>query len=181
MPESLYHMLISCPHVGLEALRVKMKVDIGTLCAAEDGLRDRPMPMLSQSVMWSLMLLCTTSESVPKEVRRSARQQVRLTATEIRDQPPLIVREDVVSAVNWLSPLVDEWMDRRRQYHNVGDTAVFQVQRWWRWYAHTCVLYSGNTARRSRATSTIVVVLGIPRGRSCSLSIPFDGFTDGRV
>ena len=24
----------------------------------------------------------------------------------------------------WLSPLVGEWMDRLRQYHNVGDTAA---------------------------------------------------------
>ena len=39
MPESLHHMLISCPHVGLVALRVKFKADLGTLCAAEDGLR----------------------------------------------------------------------------------------------------------------------------------------------
>ena len=61
------------------------------------------------------------------------RQQARLTATEIRDQPPLIVRDDVVAAVNWLSPLVDEWMDRLRQYHNVGDTAVL---RWLLWYAY---------------------------------------------
>ena len=36
----------------------------------------------------------------------------------------MIVRDDVVAAVNWLSPLVDEWMDRLRQNHNVGDTAV---------------------------------------------------------
>ncbi len=124
MPESLHHMLVSCPHGKMEALRVKLKVDLGTLCAAEVGLHNHPMPILSQSVMWSLMLLCTTSESVPREVRRSARHQVGLTATEIRDQPPLIVRDEVVSAVNWLSPLVDEWMDRRRQYHNVGDTAM---------------------------------------------------------
>ena len=62
---------------GLQQL-VKLKVDLGALsvCVAEDGLRDRPMSVLSQSVMWSIMLLCTTSESVPKEVRRSARQQV---------------------------------------------------------------------------------------------------------
>ena len=59
-----------------------------------------------------------------KEVRLSARLQGRLTATETRNQPPVIVRDDVVAAVNWLSPLVDEWMDRRRQYHNVGDTAI---------------------------------------------------------
>ena len=124
MPESLYHMLVSCPHVGMEALRAKLKVDLGTLCAADDGLRDCPLPDLSQSVMWSLMVLCTTSESVPKEVRHSARLQVRLTATETRDQPPVIVRDDVAAAVNWLSPLVDKWMDRRRQYHNVGDTAI---------------------------------------------------------
>ena len=31
MPESLYHMLISCPHVRMEALRVKLKVDLGAL------------------------------------------------------------------------------------------------------------------------------------------------------
>jgi len=124
MPESLHHMLIGCPHMGMVALRLKLKVDLGTLCAAEDGLRDRPIPWVSQSGLWSLMLLCTTSESVPQEIRRSARRQERLTATEIRDQPPLIVREDVISAVKWLSPLVEEWMDRRRQYHNVGDTAV---------------------------------------------------------
>jgi len=74
----------------MEALRVKLKVDLGALCVAEDGLRDRPMPVLSQSVMWSLMLLCTTSESFPTELRRSARQQARLTATKIRYQPPLI-------------------------------------------------------------------------------------------
>jgi len=36
----------------------------------------------------------------------------------------ITVRDDVVAAVSWLSPLVDEWMDRLRQYHNVGDTAV---------------------------------------------------------
>ena len=50
MPESLHHMLISCPHVGMVALRVKLKADLGALCAAEDGLRDRPLPLLSQSV-----------------------------------------------------------------------------------------------------------------------------------
>ena len=26
--------------------------------------------------------------------------------------------------MNWLSLLVGEWMDRLRQYHNVGDTAA---------------------------------------------------------
>ena len=60
--------------------RGKLKLDLVALCAAEDGLRDRPVPVLSQSVMWSFILLCTTSESVPTEVRRSARQQVRLNA-----------------------------------------------------------------------------------------------------
>jgi hypothetical protein len=158
MPESLYHMLISCPHLRMEALWVKLKLDLGELCVAEDGLRDRPMPVLSQSVMWSLMLLCTTSESFPTELRRSVRQQTRLIATEIRDQPPLIDRDDVAAAVNCLPPLVDEWMDRLRQYHNVGDTAVLPGAKVV-WYAHTYVLYSGNTARRSRITSNTVVVL----------------------
>ena len=131
-------------------------MDLGALCVTEDGLHDRPMPVLSQSVMWSLMLLCTTSESFPTELRRSARQQAMLTAAEIRDQPPVIVRDDVVAAVNWLSPLVDEWMDRLRQYHNVGDTAVLPGAKVVAMVcAHIPVLYSGNfgVARRSRITS----------------------------
>ena len=36
----------------------------------------------------------------------------------------MIDRGSVVTAVNWLSPSDAEWMDRLRQYHNVGDTAA---------------------------------------------------------
>ena len=98
MPESLYHMLISCPNVRMEVLRVKLKEDFGALCATENGLRDRPIPALSQSVMWSLKLLCTTSESFPARARRSARLQAVLSATEIRDEPPMFDRDGVVAA-----------------------------------------------------------------------------------
>ena len=79
-----------------------------------DGLRDRPMPVLSQTVMWSLMLLCTTIESFPAQVRRSARLREALSATDTNDEPPIFDRVGVVAAVNWLSPLVGEWMDRLR-------------------------------------------------------------------
>ena len=47
-----------------------------------------------------------------------------MSATDIRDEPPMFDRDAVVAAVDWLSPLVGEWMDRLRQYHNVGDTAA---------------------------------------------------------
>ena len=86
--------------------------------------KDKSFCDLTVSVMWSLMLLCTTSESFPAELRRSERLQAALSATEIRDQPPMIDRAGVAVAVKWLSPLVGEWMDRLRQYHNVGDTAA---------------------------------------------------------
>ena len=33
-------------------------------------------------------------------------------------------RASVEAAVNWLSPLVGEWMDRLRRYHNVEYTAA---------------------------------------------------------
>ena len=82
------------------------------------------MPELSQSVMWSLLLLCTTSESFPTQARRSVRRRVALDAVGTRDEPPVFDRDDVVAAVNWLSPLVEEWMGRLRQYHKVGDTAA---------------------------------------------------------
>ena len=115
-------MLIMCPNVKMEALRVKLKADLHLLCATEDGLRERPLPELSQSVMWSLMMLCTTSESFP--VRRSARRREALSAVGTRDELLVFDRGDVVAAVNWLSPLVGEWMDRLRLYHRIGDTAA---------------------------------------------------------
>ena len=77
MTESLHHMLITCPNVRMEALRVKLKDDLSLLCATEDGLHERPLPVTvwSQSVMWSLVLLCTASESLLVQVRRSARRR----------------------------------------------------------------------------------------------------------
>ena len=124
MPESLHHMLVTCPNPRMETLRAKLKVDLLGLCATEDGLSVHPLPALSQSVMWSLMMLCTTSESFPVQPRRSARQRAALNAVDTRDEPPVFDRAEVVAAVNWLSPLVGEWMDRLRQYHKVGDTTV---------------------------------------------------------
>ena len=124
MPESSHHMLIMCPNVKMVALRVKLKADLLLLCATEDGLREHPIPELSQSVMWSLLLLCTTSESFPIQARRSVRRREALDAVGTRDELPVFDRDEVVAAVNWLSPLVEEWMGRLRQYHKVGDTAA---------------------------------------------------------
>jgi len=124
MVESLHHMLITCPNVGMEALRVKLKADLGMLGATEDGLRDHPVPEMSQSVMWAIMLLCTTSESLPVHLRQSARLRETMSAMGRRDELPVIDRGGVQEAVRWLSPLVSEWMDRLREYHNVGDTAA---------------------------------------------------------
>ena len=59
------------------------------LCATEDGLREQPIPGLSQSVMWSLLMLCTTSESFPIQVRRSVRQREALDAVGTRDELPI--------------------------------------------------------------------------------------------
>ena len=100
-------MLITCPNVKMEALRVELKaISIIMLCATEDGLRERLLPDLSQSVMWSFMMLCTKSESFPMQVRRSARRREALSAVGTRDEPPVFDRGDVVAAVNWLCPLV---------------------------------------------------------------------------
>ena len=124
MPESLHHMLITYPNVKMEALRVKLKADLHMLCATEDGLHERPLPELSQSLIWSLMMLCTTSESFPMQVRRSVRRREALSAVGTRDELTVFDRGDVVATVNWLSPLVGEWMDRLRQCHKVWDTAA---------------------------------------------------------
>ena len=100
MPESLHHMLIMCPNVKMVAIRVKLKADLLSLCATEEGLREHPIPGLSQSVMWSLLMLCTTSESFPIQVRRSVRRREALDAVGTRDELPVFDREEVVAAVN---------------------------------------------------------------------------------
>ena len=53
------------------------------------------------------------------------RRREALDAVGTRDELLVFDREEVVAAVNWLSLLVEEWMDRLRQYHKVGDTAAF--------------------------------------------------------
>ena len=102
MPESLHQMLITCPNVKMETLRMKLKGDLQLLYAMEDDLREHPLPDLSQSVMWSLMMLCTTSESFPMQVRWSERRRGALSAVDTRDELPVFDRGDVVAAVNWL-------------------------------------------------------------------------------
>ena len=52
------------------------------------------------------------------------RRREALDAVGTRDELPVFDRDEVVAAVNWLSPLVEEWMGRLRQYHKVGDTAA---------------------------------------------------------
>ena len=75
--------------VKMETLRVKLKGDLQLLCATEDDLREHPLPDLSQSVMWSLMMLCTTSESFPMQVRRSERRHGALSAVDTSDEFPV--------------------------------------------------------------------------------------------
>ena len=90
-------MLIMCPNAKMVAIRVKLKADLLSLCATEEGLREHPIPELSQSVLWSLLLLCTTSESFPIQARRSARRREALDAVGTRDELPIFDRDEVVS------------------------------------------------------------------------------------
>ena len=118
-------MLIMCPNVKMEALRAKLKTDLLFLCATEEDLSERPIPELSQSVMWLLLMLCTTSESFPIQVCRSVRRREALSAVPgVRDELPVFDRGEVMAAVNRLSPQVEKWMDRLRHYHQVGDAAA---------------------------------------------------------
>ena len=50
MPESLHHMLIMCPNVKMEALRVKLKADLLLLCATERRRPPRAPPSGAESV-----------------------------------------------------------------------------------------------------------------------------------
>ena len=87
-------MLIMCPNVKMVALRLKLKADLLSLCATEDGLREHPIPGLSQSVMWSLLMLCTASAdpSIPLPVEIANSQPPPLHPCQIqgvhRESPP---------------------------------------------------------------------------------------------
>ena len=68
--ESLYHMLMLCPHASMRDLRTRLRDDVENLCQMDVDHQSPEPPELArslfgQSEMWAVMMLCTTAASFP--------------------------------------------------------------------------------------------------------------------
>ena len=133
--ESLYHMLMECPHQSMVVCRDLLRQRVIELSMSDEAMLQSPEPPeFDQSKMWAVMMLCASSASFPVQLQMEPLQRpwVQLVvspaeqavAEGIRARVATHDRDGIIRAVAWLQPLLDRWMDRLRGYHKVGDTAV---------------------------------------------------------
>ena len=62
--ESLYHMLVECPHPSMALCRGRLKHDVFELSRSEEAVLQSPQALaFDQSEIWAVMMLCTSSVS----------------------------------------------------------------------------------------------------------------------
>ena len=134
--ESLYHMLLECPHESMVRCRVSFKQKVLQLSRSEEAVQQSPQVLaFDQSELWAVMMLGTSWESFPVQPpmlaplqRPWTQQQVtpaeKAAAEQIRARVTVHDRDGIIRAVTWLQPLLDKWMEKLRGYHKIGETAV---------------------------------------------------------
>ena len=129
--ESLYHMLIECPHEALKGWRRDLKnavVDLSKL--EETKLQAKRCPAFHESELWAVMMLCMSTDSFPNrrltprvdrplEVRPES-DGARRDAEAIRLSKPTHDRQAITKVVKWMQPLTSAWMGKLREYRGVG-------------------------------------------------------------
>ena len=64
--ESLYHMLLECPHESMVRCRVRFKQKVLQLSRSEEAVQQSPQVLaFDQSELWAVMMLGTSWESFP--------------------------------------------------------------------------------------------------------------------
>ena len=64
--ESLYHILVECPHPSMVFCRGRLKHDVMEPSRSEEAiLQSSRAPAFDQSEMWAVIMLCTSSVSFP--------------------------------------------------------------------------------------------------------------------
>ena len=64
--ESLYHMLLECPHESMVRCRIRFKQNVLQLSRSEEAVLQSPQALaFDQSEMWAVMMLGTSWESFP--------------------------------------------------------------------------------------------------------------------
>ena len=134
--ESLYHMMLECPHPSMDLCRVRFQQDVVALSGSDEAMLQSPQALaFDQSEMWAVMMLGTSWESFPVQPpmlaplqRPWAQRQVtpaeKATAEQIRARVTVHDRDGIIRAVTWLRPLLDKRMEKLRGYHKVGETAA---------------------------------------------------------
>ena len=68
--ESLYHMLMVCPHESMSSARKSLKTDVENLCQLEAGPLFPTPPEFGDSEIWAVMMLCTCKHTTSATARR---------------------------------------------------------------------------------------------------------------
>ena len=134
--ESLYHMLLECPHESMVRCRVRFKQKVLQLSRSVEALQQSPQELaFDQSELWAVMMLGASWESFPVQLPMPAplqrpwtQQQVtpaeKAIAEQIRARITVHDRDGIIRAVTWMQPLLYKWTERLRGYHKIGETAA---------------------------------------------------------
>ena len=134
--ESLYHMLLECPHKSMVRCRVLFEQKVRQLSRSEEAVQQSPQaPAFDQSELWAVMMLGTSWESFPVQspvpvslqrpwIQRQVTPEETDAAKQIRERVTVHDRDGIIRAVTWMQPLLDRWTERLRGYHKIGETAA---------------------------------------------------------
>ena len=129
--ESLFHMLMECPHASMLNLRVRLRDDVKEQCL--DAHSEYPEPpkfpntYFGDSELWSVLMLCTTAASFPPDpailmdYQDTAwvpfSEEATKVAEEIRAKPTLHIRDGIVHASRWTYAVMQAWKSKLRDNH----------------------------------------------------------------
>ncbi len=129
--ESLYHMLIECPHEALEGWRMDLKKAVADLARLDETkVQAKSCPEFREPEMWAVMTLCMSIDSFPDHQPtprlnrplgvRPESDDARRDAEAIRMSKPTHDRLAINKIVKWMQPLTSAWMGMLREYRGVG-------------------------------------------------------------
>jgi len=134
--ESLYHMLLECPHESMVRCRVRFEQKVRQLSRSEEAVQQSPQVLaFDQSELWAVMMLGTSWASFPVQppmpvplqrpwIQKQATPAEKGVAEQIRERVTVHDRDGIIRAVTWMQPLLDKWTERLRGYHKIGETAA---------------------------------------------------------
>jgi hypothetical protein len=131
--ESLYHMLMTCPHESMQELRERLRDDVKNLCQMDVDLQFPEPPEFTDSCfgiseMWAVMMLCTTAASFPLDLPNSLDLRFVEDPTEmakiVRARPVKHIKDGVKQASRWVYAVMEAWRSKLRDYHVPGEASA---------------------------------------------------------